>query len=111
MKVVNNGTFNNVLDDENPFKGSIKQNDEIKSSSTNTKYPKHVFLIISNELCERFSFYGLRAILYIYLTNFIKLNKDSATSIYHMFTVGCYLAPILGATLSVILNLNLILKI
>jgi len=25
-----------------------------------TNYPKHVFLILTNEFCERFSYYGLR---------------------------------------------------
>ena len=32
-------------------------------------YPKSVFLIIFNELCERFSYYGIRAIMFLYLTS------------------------------------------
>jgi hypothetical protein len=31
-------------------------------------YPKGVFFMLGNEFCERFSFYGMRAILIIYLT-------------------------------------------
>ena len=31
-------------------------------------YPRGVFFMLGNEFCERFSFYGMRAILIIYLT-------------------------------------------
>ena len=32
-------------------------------------YPPAVFFILGNEFCERFSFYGMRAILTLYLIN------------------------------------------
>ena len=59
-------------------------------------YPKIVFLIILNEFCERFSFYGLKTVLYIYFTDFIKLDKDTATAIYHAYSMFCYFTPIIG---------------
>jgi hypothetical protein len=31
-------------------------------------YPKGVFFMLGNEFCERFSYYGMQAILAIYLT-------------------------------------------
>lgn len=31
------------------------------------RYPKGVFFILGNEFCERFSFYGMRAILMLYI--------------------------------------------
>jgi hypothetical protein len=34
-----------------------------------TKYPKCVLLIIFNQFCERFSFCGIRTILFIFLTS------------------------------------------
>lgn len=61
------------------------------------KYPKIVFLIILNEFCERFSYYGLRTVLFIYLTGFIHIESGTATAIYHSFTVLCYFSPLLGA--------------
>jgi dipeptide/tripeptide permease len=64
------------------------------------KYPKKVFLIILNEFCERFSYYGLRTILFIYLTTFIKLDDYTSTAIYHSFTVLCYFTPLFGAILA-----------
>ena len=63
-------------------------------------YPKHVFLIILTEFCERFSYYGLRTVLFIYFTKFIGQSDDSATAIYHGFVMFCYFSPVLGAIIA-----------
>lgn len=85
----------------------MKQNDDVESIPSNNsdktirvKYPKIVFLIILNEFCERFSYYGLRTILFIYLTGFIKMESSTATAIYHSFTVLCYFSPLIGAIIA-----------
>jgi len=36
-------------------------------------YPKAVFFIIGNEFCERFSFFGLRGMLFAEESSFCKL--------------------------------------
>lgn len=72
----------------------------IEPENKNEKYPKIVFLIIINEFCERFSFYGFRTILYIFFTSFLKLEKDTATALYHAFICLCYFTPIFGAILA-----------
>lgn len=64
------------------------------------KYPKSVFFIVTNEFCERFSYYGMRTILAIYLTNVLLYNDDDATVIYHVFTMLCYFFPLFGAMLA-----------
>lgn len=88
------------------------------------KYPKTVWLIILNEFCERFSYYGLRsnihqtciysliiilltivtfyftAILMLYLTTILKFNGDESTIIYHSFVFLAYLMPLPGAILA-----------
>uniref|UniRef100_A0A3B4AAU5 Solute carrier family 15 member 1 n=1 Tax=Periophthalmus magnuspinnatus TaxID=409849 RepID=A0A3B4AAU5_9GOBI len=46
---------------------------------------------------ERFSYYGMRAVLVLYFKYFLNWNDDFATSIYHVFVALCYLTPILGA--------------
>lgn len=63
-------------------------------------YPKSVFFIISNELCERFSYYGMRTILSIYLTDMLLYNESDAKVIYHVFTMLVYFFPIFGAMLA-----------
>ncbi|XP_036396014.1 solute carrier family 15 member 1-like [Megalops cyprinoides] len=60
-------------------------------------YPLSIFFIVVNEFCERFSYYGMRAVLVLYFRYFLKWDDDMATSIYHTFVALCYLTPILGA--------------
>lgn len=63
-------------------------------------YPYSIFFIISNEFCERFSFYGMKAILPIYLTGWLGFKEASATTIIHSFNFSCYFFSILGGILS-----------
>lgn len=60
-------------------------------------YPLSIFFIVVNEFCERFSYYGMRAVLVLYFKFFLNWDDDFATSIYHVFVALCYLTPILGA--------------
>ncbi|KAG9335581.1 hypothetical protein JZ751_004485 [Albula glossodonta] len=60
-------------------------------------YPLSIFFIVVNEFCERFSYYGMRAVLVLYFKYFFKWDDDLSTSIYHTFVALCYLTPILGA--------------
>lgn len=91
----------NSIDEKINFENSKYSNHtEKQEKMRKDKYPKTVFLIILNEFCERFSYYGIRTVLFLYLTNFIKIEQHSATAIYHAFTVVCYFTPILGAILA-----------
>ncbi|XP_031627533.1 peptide transporter family 1-like [Contarinia nasturtii] len=63
-------------------------------------YPKRVFLIIGNEFCERFNFYGLRTILTIYLTDKLGYSADDATVLYHVYIMLVYFMCIFGGILS-----------
>ncbi|XP_047115520.1 solute carrier family 15 member 1 isoform X1 [Schistocerca piceifrons] len=64
------------------------------------KYPRSVFFIVTNEFCERFSYYGMRTILSLYLRNILRYDDDTATTIYHTFTMLCYFFPLFGAMLA-----------
>ncbi|PWA31398.1 hypothetical protein CCH79_00002803, partial [Gambusia affinis] len=63
-------------------------------------YPISIFFIIVNEFCERFSYYGMRAVLVLYFKYFLRWNDNLAISIYHTFVAFCYLTPILGAIIA-----------
>ncbi|XP_010587679.1 solute carrier family 15 member 1 [Loxodonta africana] len=63
-------------------------------------YPFSIFFIVVNEFCERFSYYGMRAILILYFTRFIGWDDNLSTAIYHTFVALCYLMPILGALIA-----------
>ncbi|XP_048005679.1 peptide transporter family 1 isoform X1 [Leguminivora glycinivorella] len=63
-------------------------------------YPTAVGFIVTNELCERFSFYGMKAILSLYLRDKLGYSDDGATIIYHVFTMFAYFFPLLGAMIA-----------
>lgn len=70
-------------------------------------WPSGVKYIVGNEGAERFSFYGMKAILYIYLTALIqatgvveKAAQADAYSNVHIFIAGVYAFPVLGALLA-----------
>ncbi|PIO31281.1 hypothetical protein AB205_0032400, partial [Aquarana catesbeiana] len=60
-------------------------------------YPISIFFIVVNEFCERFSYYGMRAVLVLYFKYFLQWDNNLATVVYHTFVAVCYLTPILGA--------------
>jgi len=63
-------------------------------------YPRSVFFITGNEFCERFSYYGMKAVLSLYLKNKLGFSEDRSTVIYHAFSGMCYTTPIFGALLA-----------
>ncbi|KAG1941263.1 solute carrier family 15 member 1 [Pimephales promelas] len=63
-------------------------------------YPISIFFIVVNEFCERFSYYGMRAVLVLYFRYFLLWDDDLATSVYHAFVALCYLTPIMGAIIA-----------
>ena len=73
----------------------------------NPSWPPGIKYIIGNEGAERFSFYGMKAILYVYLTFLIqetgvveKAAEAEATHHVHLFVAGVYALPLLGAILA-----------
>jgi len=68
--------------------------------------PRQIPFIIANEGCERFSFYGMRNILTVFLasTFFATLPAAEAQSeakeIFHVFVAGVYFFPLLGGWIS-----------
>ena len=70
--------------------------------------PKGIPYIIGNELAERFSFYGMKTILVIFMTKYLAdhtgaldvTNQEEALTWYHLFSSGVYITPILGVRLA-----------
>lgn len=70
--------------------------------------PPGVPYIIGNEAAERFSYYGMRAILMMFMTQYLRdkagekapLSKDEAMVYYHSFQSAAYFFPMLGALLA-----------
>ena len=70
------------------------------------RWPPPIKYIIGNEACERFSYYGIRSILALYISQVLFTHlppgeaKDKATEIIHLFIFANYFTPLLGGWLS-----------
>jgi POT family proton-dependent oligopeptide transporter len=69
------------------------------------KHPKGLMVLFFTEMWERFSYYGMRALLVLYLsgellTGGFGLERDAALKIYAIFTGLVYLTPIIGGFLA-----------
>ena len=73
-----------------------------------TTMPPGIPYIIGNEAAERFSFYGMRAILVVFMTQYLRDSSGSlatmsdaeASTWYHLFLSSNYFFPVFGAILA-----------
>ncbi|MDB6065650.1 MAG: proton-dependent oligopeptide transporter family [Pedosphaera sp.] len=73
-----------------------------------TKMPSGVPYIVGNELAERFSFYGMRAILVVFMTKYLvtangaadHMTDSDADGWFHLFVASAYFFPLLGAIIA-----------
>jgi POT family proton-dependent oligopeptide transporter len=71
-------------------------------------FPRGVPYIVGNEAAERFSYYGMRAILVVFMTRFLAdssgarapMSETEARYYYHLFSGSVYFCPLLGAWLA-----------
>lgn len=71
------------------------------ASPTWMGHPSGLFLLFFVEMWERFSYYGMRALLVFYMTKgFLKLDDASAYGIYGAYTALVYATPFLGGMLA-----------
>jgi POT family proton-dependent oligopeptide transporter len=64
------------------------------------KFPSQIKYIVGNEACERYSYYGMRSILTVFMIQVLLMQEAQATSTYHLFAGACYLFPLMGAFIS-----------
>ncbi|KAH8387298.1 hypothetical protein KR093_006092, partial [Drosophila rubida] len=87
---------NGELVESNNFVNAV----EAEGQEKKLPYPKSVFFIISNEFCERFNYYGMRTVLVLYLSNQLGYSEDTATVVFHVFTMFVYFLCVFGAIIS-----------
>jgi POT family proton-dependent oligopeptide transporter len=73
---------------------------ETASAPPPTTHPAGFFFIFFGEMAERFSYYGMRAILPLYLVTVLHYEDSQMTEIYSYFKAACYLLPLLGGFLA-----------
>ncbi len=65
-----------------------------------TGHPKGLYVLFTTEMWERFNFYGMRALLTLFLVNALAFRESEASVIYGGFLGLCYLTPMLGGFIS-----------
>ena len=63
-------------------------------------HPKGLYMLFFAEMWERFSYYGMRALLIFYLTQHWLFNDGKSTLIYGAYTSLVYITPVLGGYLA-----------
>src|SRR5947208_7237391 len=64
------------------------------------RHPVGFWFIFWGELAERCAFYGVRTLLFVYLTKVLLFEKYQATSVSATYKAGCFLTPLLGGFLA-----------
>ncbi|MEP6494011.1 MAG: peptide MFS transporter [bacterium] len=63
-------------------------------------HPRGLGLLFVTEMWERFSYYGMRAILVLYLVNALKWSTANAANLYGTYTMLAFLTPVIGGYLA-----------
>ena len=71
-----------------------------QSSGTILGHPKGLMVLFSTELWERFNYYGMRALLILYMTEILKFDDSSAGLTYGASNGLLYATPLLGGMLA-----------
>src|SRR3546814_8482409 len=65
-----------------------------------SRMPAGIPYIVANEFAERFCYYGINAILSVYLVNFLHFGDAQATSWQSLFKSAAYFFPLVGTIVS-----------
>ena len=63
-------------------------------------HPKGLFVCFATEMWERFSYYGMRALLILYLTKHWEFTDATSYLIYGAYTSLVYIMPVIGGMLA-----------
>lgn len=64
------------------------------------KYPKQLYLLFFTEMWERFTFYGNRALLLLFMVNYLHFGDGKGNMIYGVYQSLIYAMPVLGGMLA-----------
>ncbi len=63
-------------------------------------HPRGLVTLFFTEMWERFSFYGMRALLVIYLTQHFLFSQNDAQGLYGAYAALVYLIPVIGGVIA-----------
>jgi POT family proton-dependent oligopeptide transporter len=59
-------------------------------------HPVGLYVLFFTEMWERFSYYGMRALLMLYMVNYFRWSQQEASGYYKIYTSLVYVTPIIG---------------
>ncbi|UYQ93230.1 peptide MFS transporter [Chitinophaga horti] len=68
----------------------------MNQNATPKGHPKGLYVLFATEMWERFNYYGMRAILVLFMTKALLFDKAFASSLYGSYTSLVYLTPLVG---------------
>ncbi len=66
------------------------------SSNQTSAHPKGLYVLFTTEMWERFNYYGMRAILVLFMTKALMFDKTIASGLYGSYTSLVFLTPLIG---------------
>lgn len=69
-------------------------------TASRQRFPPQIPYIMASEGAERFSFYGMRNILVVYMVQYLLVSQADAKASYHYFVMANYLMPLVGGWLA-----------
>lgn len=88
---------NRVMEQPNDVPAPARRSNPIPGMRA---HPAGLYPLFFTELWERFSYYGMRALLVLYLVNALEVQRADALQIYATYTALVYLTPLLGGYLA-----------
>lgn len=73
---------------------------KVLTLSNTGKFPQFLKILFFIEMWERFSYYGMRALLVLFLTSHLGFEDTKAYAIYSLFAAIGYAGPVLGGFLA-----------
>jgi POT family proton-dependent oligopeptide transporter len=84
---------------EEPFSPASGKSDPSKKE-TWFGHPRQLARLFTTEMWERFGYYGMRALLTLYLTKHFLFSDQQATGLYGGYTALVYLTPLVGGLIA-----------
>jgi len=70
------------------------------ATTHDSTHPAGLYVLFGAEAWERFSYYGMRALLTLYLVNHLDYSRQDALAVYGLYTGLVYLTPLFGGLLA-----------
>jgi POT family proton-dependent oligopeptide transporter len=83
-----------------PDKTDLEKAELEASEPVPTSHPPAIWFFFWGEFAERSSYYGMRAILFLYMTKALHMATASAGPSYSMFKMACYSLPLAGGIIA-----------